>query len=428
MKILNFECINSSRLWVFVGKKSDSSPSAIAIVVPTVVPIVVLICICVCFFYLRVRKKGEKVESKLEIVLDQDENEISSVESLQFDFGTIKVATENFSNANKLGQGGFGAVYKGKLPNGGEIAVKRLLQHSRQGNLEFQNEVVLMARLHHRNLVRLIGFSMEGAERLLIYEFFPNASLDKFIFDPIKRLLLNWEIRYKIIGGIARGVLYLHEDSQLRIIHRDLKPGNILLDVDMNPKISDFGTARLFVLDQSQGKTKKIMGTYGYMPPEYVRYGRFSIKSDVFSFGALVLEILSGTKISSFRKGDSEEGLISYAWKHWRKGTALNLVDPTLKASSTIEILKCIHIALLCVQENVADRPTMASVLLMLNSDSITLSEPKKPAFLMGSSYISDMSSKSEQNIRAIQSDPLRISSIEASVNEAPSTEQLCPR
>ncbi|GLT65401.1 hypothetical protein SLA2020_378370 [Shorea laevis] len=282
------------------GKKSNSSPSAIVIVVLTVVSIVVIICICICIFYLRVRKARKKVKSKLEIVSSEAEEEISSPESLQFDFGTITVATENF--AKKLGQGGFGAVYKGKLPNGQEIAVKRLLKHSGQGNLEFMTEVVLVARLQHRNLVRLIGFCLEGNERLLVYEFLPNASLDKFIFDPIKRLLLDWERRYKIIGGVARGVLYLHEDSQLRIIHRDLKPSNILLDADMNPKISDFGTARLFVLDQSQDNTKKIMGTYGYMPPEYVMHGRFSVKSDVFSFGVLVLEIVSGTKMVLFER------------------------------------------------------------------------------------------------------------------------------
>ncbi|XP_062162254.1 cysteine-rich receptor-like protein kinase 44 isoform X2 [Alnus glutinosa] len=402
------------------GKKSNPSPSAIVIVMPIVVSVVLIICIGICYFYLGVRKPWKKVENEAD-------DEISSVESLQFDFGTIKVATENFSNANKLGQGGFGAVYKGRLPNGQEIAVKRLLKPSGQGNLEFKNEVVLVARLQHRNLVRLIGFCLEGNERLLIYEFLPNSSLDKFIFDPIKRAILDWERRYKIIGGIVRGIHYLHEDSQLRIIHRDLKAGNILLDADMNPKISDFGTARLFVLDQTQGNTEKVMGTYGYMPPEYVMHGRFSLKTDVFSFGVLVLEIVSGTKISSFRKGESEEGLISYAWKNWREGTPLNLVDPTLRASSTTEILRCIHIGLLCVQENVADRPTMASILLMLNDNSITLSVPKKPAFLMDKSTISDMSSRREQNTRAIRSDQSRSRFVEASTNEASITE-LYPR
>ncbi|XP_059439294.1 cysteine-rich receptor-like protein kinase 44 [Corylus avellana] len=406
------------------GKKSNKSPSAIVIVVPTVVSVVLIICICIyiyiCFFYSRVRKEGEKVESEAV-------DEISSVESLQFDFGTIKLATDNFSNENKLGQGGFGAVYKGRLPNGKEIAVKRLLKPSGQGNLEFKNEIVLVARLQHRNLVRLIGFCLEGSERILIYEFMLNGSLDKFIFDPIKRALLDWERRYKIIGGVARGLLYLHEDSQLRIIHRDLKPSNILLDANMNPKISDFGTAKLFVLDQTQDSTKQIIGTYGYMPPEYVVHGCFSVKSDVFSFGVLVLEIVSGTKVNSFRKGESEEGLLSYAWKNWRQGTSLNLVDPILRGGSTTEMLRCIHIGLLCVEENIDDRPTMASVLLMLNSNSVTLSVPKKPAFLMGRSSISNMSSQRERNTRAIRPDQSGSSSVEASVNETSMTE-LFPR
>ncbi|KAG6717316.1 hypothetical protein I3842_04G092700 [Carya illinoinensis] len=218
----------------------------------------------------------------------QGVDEISSADSLQFDIGTIKVATDNFSAANELGKGGFGIVYKGELPNGQEIAVKRLSKASQQGDLEFKNEVKLVATLQHRNLVRLLGFCLEGKERLLVYEFVPNASLEKFIFDPNKSALMNWEMRIKIIEGIARGLLYLHEDSRLRIIHRDLKASNILLDVDMNPKISDFGTARLFVPDQTQGNTSKIVGTFGYMPPEYVMHGQFSVKSDVFSFGVLV--------------------------------------------------------------------------------------------------------------------------------------------
>uniref|UniRef100_A0A6N2NDK8 Protein kinase domain-containing protein n=1 Tax=Salix viminalis TaxID=40686 RepID=A0A6N2NDK8_SALVM len=256
-------------------------------------------------------------------------DEIESAESLQFAFNTIRDATEEFSEKNMLGQGGFGAVYKGVLPSGQEIAVKRLSKNSGQGDLEFKNEVLLVAKLQHRNLVRLLGFCLQGIERLLIYEFVPNASLDHFIFDPTKRVQLNWERRYKIIGGIARGLLYLHEDSRLRIIHRDLKASNILLDEEMNPKISDFGMARLFVVDQTQGNTSRIVGTYGYMAPEYAMEGHFSVKSDVFSFGVLVLEIVTGKK-NSFRNGDDIEHLMSHAWKNWREGTAQNIIDPVL--------------------------------------------------------------------------------------------------
>ncbi|KAK4566855.1 hypothetical protein RGQ29_002924 [Quercus rubra] len=303
------------------GKESIKSQTVI-IVVP-IISFVVLSIISFCI-YLRVRKPREKPQS-------ESADEIRSVESLQLGFGTLKVATDDFSDANKLGQGGFGVVYKGKLSDGQVIAVKRLSKNSSQGDLEFKNEVLLVAKLQHRNLVRLLGFCLEGIERLLIYEFVPNGSLDNIIFDPIKSVLLDWARRYKIIGGIARGLLYLHEDSQFRIIHRDLKPSNILLDFEMNPKISDFGMARLFELDQTKGNTGRIVGTYGYMSPEYAMHGQFSVKSDVYSFGVLVLEIISGRKNSSFRNGENIEDLLSYVWKNWKQGIVSNLVDPTLK-------------------------------------------------------------------------------------------------
>ncbi|XP_042031191.1 cysteine-rich receptor-like protein kinase 29 [Salvia splendens] len=316
----------------------------------------------------------------------QNVDEISTVESLQYAFSTIKAATNNFSDHNKLGQGGFGGVYKGKLPNGQEIAVKRLSMDSGQGDMEFKNEVLLLAKLQHRNLVRLLGFSLEGMEKLLVYEFVQNASLDNFIFDSVRHSELDWDRRYKIIGGIARGILYLHEDSRLRIIHRDLKASNILLDKEMSPKIADFGMARLFGQDETQGNTSQVVGTYGYMPPEYLIHGQFSVKSDVYSFGVLVLEIISGRRNNGFRSGgDSIGDLLSFAWKSWQEGRGEELVDPFLRSGSgsgsTNEMLRCIHIGLLCVQEDAADRPTMASVVLMLSSFSITLNLPSEPEF-----------------------------------------------
>ncbi|GLT64228.1 hypothetical protein SLA2020_367340 [Shorea laevis] len=183
----------------------------------------------------------------------------------------------------------------------------------------------------------------------------------------------------------------------------------------MNPKISDFGTARL--LDQTQGKTKKIIGTYGYMAPEYAMRGYFSVKSDVFSFGVLVLEIISGQKNSFCAEGENVEGLLSYAWKNWREGSASNLVDPTLRDSSATEIMRCIHIGLLCVQENVAERPTIASVVLMLGSYSITLSVPTRPAFLMYNITRPDLPSQWQNSLEATESDLCSISSVEASMN-----------
>ncbi|GJY13877.1 cysteine-rich receptor-like protein kinase 15 [Tanacetum coccineum] len=364
------------------GKSSNTT-----IVVIAVVASVSLVIIVVVFLMVIIRRKRKIQISPPENLVyeDGDIEEISTADSLQYTFGIIKQATDDFSENNKLGQGGFGLVYKGKLQNGQEIAVKRLSRDSGQGDQEFKNEVLLLARLQHRNLVRLLGFSLEGSERLLMYEFVQNASLDQFIFDPAKRATLDWERRYKIIGGVARGLLYLHEDSRLKIIHRDLKASNVLLDAQMNAKIADFGMARLFTPDETQGNTSRIVGTYGYMAPEYAMHGQFSVKSDVFSFGVLVLEIVTGQKNHSFQNGMMMEDLLSHAWKSWRDGTASTLIDPTLCATSIRDMMRCLHIGLLCVQEDLNDRPTMASVVLMLSSFSLTLPVPSEPAFFMHS-------------------------------------------
>ncbi|XP_021719465.1 cysteine-rich receptor-like protein kinase 8 [Chenopodium quinoa] len=344
-----------------------------------IVPMVVLIAVAVGFIYLYRRRKTRK---NVESLNDENDDETRSYMSLQYSFDTIRVATDNFSDANKLGRGGFGFVYKGKLSNGQEIAVKRLSRDSGQGDGEFKTEVLLVAKLQHRNLVRLLGFCLEKEERLLIYEFVPNTSLDHFLFDLSMRSVLDWQTRYKIMIGIARGILYLHEDSRLRIIHRDLKASNILLDADMTPKIADFGMARLFGVDQTQGDTSRIVGTYGYMAPEYVFHGFFSVKSDVYSFGVLVLEVITGRKNSGFQKGEYTEDLLSFVWRNWREGTAISVIDPILSTASKTDIIRCIHMGLLCVQESVDDRPTMSSVVLMLSSSSLSLPVPSHPSFI----------------------------------------------
>ncbi|KAG4907710.1 hypothetical protein JHK86_056194 [Glycine max] len=215
---------------------------------------------------------------------------------------------------------------------------------------------------------------------MLIYEFVSNKSLDYFLFDSHRSKQLNWSERYKIIEGIAQGISYLHEHSRLKVIHRDLKPSNVLLDSNMNPKISDFGMARIVAIDQLQGKTNRIVGTYGYMSPEYAMHGQFSEKSDVFSFGVIVLEIISAKRNTRSVFSDHDD-LLSYTWEQWMDEAPLNIFDQSIKAEfcDHSEVVKCIQIGLLCVQEKPDDRPKMAQVISYLNSSITELPLPKKP-------------------------------------------------
>ncbi|CAA3019104.1 G-type lectin S-receptor-like serine threonine-kinase B120 [Olea europaea subsp. europaea] len=305
----------------------------------------------------------------------------TSTELALFNFSCLAVATNNFSDENKLGQGGFGRVYKGMLPGNQEIAVKRLSIKSSQGLEEFKNEITLMAKLQHRNLVRLLGCCIQVEEKIIIYEYMPNKSLDSFLFDPAKKAQIDWRKRFAIIEGIARGILYLHRDSRLRIIHRDLKASNILLDEEMNPKISDFGMARIFGGNQNEANTNRVVGTYGYMAPEYAMEGLFSVKSDVYSFGVLLLEIVSGRRNTSFRSTD-HSNIIGYAWDLWDEGRAIELVDPSIvNLCSRKEVLRCIHVGMLCIQDMANHRPNMPAVVLMLESENATLPLPRQPTF-----------------------------------------------
>ncbi|WOG89904.1 hypothetical protein DCAR_0209144 [Daucus carota subsp. sativus] len=324
-----------------------------------------------------------------------------------FSFTFVELATDYFANKNKLGQGGFGPVYKGVLPGGQEVAVKRLSKLSGQGLEEFKTEVILIAKLQHRNLVRLLGCCIEGEEKMLIYEYMPNRSLDSFLFDAMHRSQLDWSRRYAIIEGVARGLLYLHRDSRLRIIHRDLKASNILLDEEMQPKISDFGMARIFGGNQIEANTIRVVGTYGYMSPEYAMEGLFSVKSDVYSFGVLLLEIVSGHRNNTFHSPECSN-LIRYAWTLWKDGKTEEMIDPLIADSRKIA-LHCIHVGLLCVQMSAAQRPTMSQVLNMLESESTSLPLPRVP----------DMSSMNSTEMESAMRDhDINLSSTEVTVTE----------
>ncbi|KAJ0733701.1 putative protein kinase RLK-Pelle-DLSV family [Helianthus annuus] len=349
------------------------------IVVPVLVSATVLLGICLFVYRKRKQKKNGVVMVR--------ENNFASDKKKEdwelplFDFNTIANATNNFSDDCKLGEGGFGPVYKGILEDGKEIAVKRHSRKSKQGLDEFQNEVKCIAKLQHRNLVKLLGCCIDEDERMLIYEYMPNKSLNSFIFDEGKRKSMDWSKRYTIIIGIGRGLLYLHQDSRLRIIHRDLKASNILLDKDMNPRISDFGLARSLDGSDTKANTRRVMGTYGYMAPEYTIDGIYSTKSDVFSFGVLVLEIVSGKKNRGFRHENHDLNLLGHAWRLYKNGKQLELLDGAIKGSYVhSEVKRSIHVGLLCVQKYPEDRPDMTMVVLMLGSE-IPLPEPKQPGF-----------------------------------------------
>ncbi|CAD6223595.1 unnamed protein product [Miscanthus lutarioriparius] len=324
--------------------KNNSEGKLFGIILPIVfVVVVTAIALYVCK---KRRSRGIKLPHGTHTVED-----FGSIKSTLLSLSSLQVATNNFDESNKLGEGGFGVVYKGDL-SGQEVAVKRMSKGSGQGLEELKNELVLVAKLHHKNLVRVEGFCLEEGERLLVYEYMPNKSLDTIIFDPEEKMQLDWRKRFNIIEGVARGLQYLHEESQKKIIHRDMKASNVLLDADMNPKIGDFGLARLFEQDQTRDLTKHIVGTFGYMSPEYVMRGQFSTKSDVFSFGILVIEIVTGWRNTGHYFYDEQnEDIIS-------------LQSPM-------------------------DRPTMSDVMVMLSGDDTSSLPPAaRPTFFLDRSTV----------------------------------------
>ncbi|XP_031120489.1 G-type lectin S-receptor-like serine/threonine-protein kinase At4g27290 [Ipomoea triloba] len=352
-----------------ISQNGQKKQEVTKIVIPTISGILILSFLV--WFALYKRKKGAKIcKEDCDLPL--------------FTLETVVSATNNFSSDNFIGKGGFGPVYKGKLPTGTEIAVKKLSEYSGQGAQEWENEVSIIAKLQHRNLVRLQGCCAEGGQRILIYEYMPNNSLDYFIFDESRKGILTWQKRFEIAVGISRGLLYLHQDARLRIIHRDLKVSNILLDAELNAKISDFGLARIVGEDDALARTKRIVGTYGYMSPEYVIDGNFSVKSDVFSLGVILLELVSGRKNRKFHHLDHHHTLLGHAWLLWSDGDPIELMDNCVRDSYVeSQVLRCIHLALLCVSKLPEDRPTMTSVVSMLENEEVALPQPKEPGFFV---------------------------------------------
>ncbi|XP_073109072.1 probable LRR receptor-like serine/threonine-protein kinase At1g53440 isoform X1 [Elaeis guineensis] len=285
-----------------------------------------------------------------------------------FSLKQIKAATNNFDRANKIGEGGFGPVYKGVVPDGSVIAVKQLSSKSKQGNREFLNEIAVISAVQHPNLVKLYGCCIEGNQLLLIYEYMENNSLARALFGPEEyQLKLNWKTRRKICLEVARGLTYLHEESRLKIVHRDIKATNILLDKDLNAKISDFGLARLDEEENTHISTR-IAGTLGYMAPEYATRGYLTEKADVYSFGVVILEIVSGMSNTSFRPREDFVFLLDWAYVLQEEGRLLELIDPSLGSSySKEEAMQMLNLAIICTNLSPTLRPSMSTVVSMLD-------------------------------------------------------------
>ncbi|KAF8037036.1 hypothetical protein BT93_B0071 [Corymbia citriodora subsp. variegata] len=312
--------------------------------------------------------------------------------NLNFNYELLEKATDFFDESRKLGQGGAGSVFKGILPDGRVVAVKRLVFNTRQWVDDFFNEVNLISGIQHKNLVRLLGCSIEGPESLLVYEYVPNRSLDQILFVKNATRILSWQERLNVISGTAEGLAFLHGPCGVKIIHRDIKSSNVLLDEDLTAKIADFGLVRCLDPEKSHVSTG-IAGTLGYMAPEYLVKGQLTEKADVYSFGVLVLEILSGRKNSVF--GQVSGSILQSVWKQYKSNSLAECIDPVLEGKFPIsEAMKVLQIALLCTQASPELRPSMSEVVEMLIDQECMVPMPTQPPFL-NNNPIPDYSSRS---------------------------------
>ncbi|CAN6453207.1 unnamed protein product [Victoria cruziana] len=311
---------------------------------------------------------------------------------LNYGYDELRDATNDFDSVNQLGQGGCGTVYKGVLSNGRVVAVKRLFINTRQWADQFLNGVDLISRLRHKNLVKLLGCSLDGPESLVVYEYCHNKSLDLFIFAPCQGKKLGWHKRLEIIQGIAEGLSYLHEESDVRIIHRDIKASNVLLDEKFNPKITDFGLARFFAEDQTHLSTG-IAGTLGYMAPEYIIHGQLTEKADVYSFGVLVLEIVTGLQCSNSTGSSDGQFFLAKIWNHYKTNTVEEILDRCVDEKDKEDMLHVVQVGLLCTQATPSLRPSMSRVVEMLRDREEEEGAPSDPPFL---DILSDCNNESE--------------------------------
>ncbi|MQL97820.1 hypothetical protein Taro_030514 [Colocasia esculenta] len=325
---------------------------------------ILLLGIAVGIFMVRRRKKYAEV-------LEDWEEEYGPH---RFSYKDLFRATRGFGDGQLLGTGGFGRVYRGLLRSSKmDIAVKRISHDSQQGMREFVSEIVSMGRLRHRNLVQLLGNCRRQGELLLVYDFMPNGSLDKFLFDPAK-IKLTWEQRLHIVKGVASGLLYLHGGWEQVVVHRDIKASNVLLDDDLNGKLSDFGLARLHDHD-NHPQTTRVVGTLGYMAPELTKTGKATTATDVYAFGAFLLEVACGRRPMEVHPSSGEPFLVDWVLECWKRGSILEAADPKLwtgggkDPAEEIELL--LKLGLLCSHPEAAARPTMRQVVQYLDGEAL---------------------------------------------------------
>ncbi|XP_013591314.1 PREDICTED: probable LRR receptor-like serine/threonine-protein kinase At1g56140 isoform X1 [Brassica oleracea var. oleracea] len=307
-----------------------------------------------------------------------------------FSYSELRAATQDFNPSNKLGEGGFGPVFKGKLNDGREIAVKQLSVASRQGKGQFVAEIATISAVQHRNLVKLYGCCIEGTQRMLVFEYLSNQSLDQALFEE-NSLQLGWSDRLEICLGVAKGLAYMHEESSPRIVHRDVKASNILLDSDLIPKLSDFGLAKLYD-DKKTHISTRVAGTIGYLSPEYVMLGHLTEKTDVFAFGIVALEIVSGRPNSSPEMDDEKHYLLEWAWSLHQENRDMEVVDAGLTGYDEEEVKRVIGVAFLCTQTDHAVRPAMSRVVGMLTGNVEITEANAKPGYVSERTFENAMS------------------------------------
>ncbi|CAA7406849.1 unnamed protein product [Spirodela intermedia] len=341
-------------------------------VVVGVLAFLILLVLSVLYYFVSRRRRAEWRDY-------EDLRAISSKAEI-FSYGDLRAATDDFSPGNKLGEGGFGPVFKGTMADGRVVAVKQLSVSSHQGKQQFVAEIATISAVQHKSLVKLVGCCVEGEKRLLVYEHLANGSLDQALFGT-RKLVLDWPTRMRICLGTARGLAYLHEESSSRIVHRDVKASNILLDADLNPKISDFGLAKLYD-DKKTHISTRVAGTIGYLAPEYAMRGHLTEKVDVFGFGVLALEIVSGRLNADTSLPPDEVYLLEWAWRLQESNRELELVDPSLPGYNEEEVLAVIGVALLCTQTAPSLRPPMSRAVAMLTGDVEVGKVWSKPGYL----------------------------------------------